>query len=410
LSILAFAYACEPGKGSEPEAGWSWARALATLDDTCVITRTNNAERIEALLPSIPERRRLSFVYVDLPPWARFWKKGRRGQRLYYLLWQVAALRTARRLRKRQDFEVVWHLTLANIWMGSLAPLAGGRFVFGPVGGGATSPLGLVPLLGVRGAAFEAARALLVALSRYLNPFARLAWRRAEIVFVQNEETRDWIPSRYRQKAEVFPNALIAVADALPHSRGSLTERRRTLLFAGMLLPLKGGYLAIKTLALLPDWRLVVCGSGPDEGRLRRLVTRLRLSDRVEFRGWVERQELNRIMREETDVLVFPSLHDQAGFSVAEASAAGIPSVCLNRGGPKLLGAIPVEVGSPRATAHALAGAILKARNAQPSPLPNRSQLLGRLHLIVAKRGILRALSPPPGTDSISPLLDGVDH
>jgi hypothetical protein len=100
VKILAFAYACEPAEGSEPGAGWMWARMLSRYGDTWVITRANNRERIESAIGNIPERERLHLVYVDLPSWARFWKRGSRGLRLYYLLWQFAALRVGRRLHR----------------------------------------------------------------------------------------------------------------------------------------------------------------------------------------------------------------------------------------------------------------------------------------------------------------------
>ena len=38
MRILAFAYACEPAQGSEPGAGWAWARMLAHQGETWVIT------------------------------------------------------------------------------------------------------------------------------------------------------------------------------------------------------------------------------------------------------------------------------------------------------------------------------------------------------------------------------------
>ena len=65
--ILAFAYACEPGRGSEPGAGWAWARMLAQHDETWVITRRDYEASIEGALSSLPERENLRFVYVDLP-------------------------------------------------------------------------------------------------------------------------------------------------------------------------------------------------------------------------------------------------------------------------------------------------------------------------------------------------------
>ncbi len=47
------------------------------------------------------------------------------------------------------------------------------------------------------------------------------------------------------------------------------------------------------------------------------------------------------------DVLLFPSIHDEGGFVVAEALAAGLPVVCLHRGGPPEIGGtgvIPTDV------------------------------------------------------------------
>ena len=47
LRVLISAYACEPGKGSEPEVGWQWALQMARFHDVTVLTRTNNREAIE---------------------------------------------------------------------------------------------------------------------------------------------------------------------------------------------------------------------------------------------------------------------------------------------------------------------------------------------------------------------------
>ena len=47
IRILAFAYACEPARGSEPGAGWAWARMLARLGETWVITRRDYQDAID---------------------------------------------------------------------------------------------------------------------------------------------------------------------------------------------------------------------------------------------------------------------------------------------------------------------------------------------------------------------------
>jgi glycosyltransferase involved in cell wall biosynthesis len=333
--ILAFDYACEPGEGSEPGAGWAWARILARLGDAWVVTRANNRAPIEKALRATPERDRLHFVFVDLPPWARSWKKGQRGIRLYYLLWQIAALRAARRLHRELGFTLVWHVTFANAWLGSLAPLVGPPFVYGPVGGGVgMPPFRLVRLLGGRAVRFELARAAAKGLGRYVNPLARLAWARARLVLVQNRETASWLPRRHRGKVSVFPNPVL----------DAMLERERvaggppTALFVGRLLAWKGAALALEAIAGTRDWRLLVCGAGRDERQIAELADRLGLDGRVRFLGVQPRDEVLRLMRSEADVLLFPSLREEAGWVVVEALASGLPVVCLDRGGPGAIG------------------------------------------------------------------------
>jgi glycosyltransferase involved in cell wall biosynthesis len=354
--ILAFDYACEPGEGSEPGAGWAWARILARLGDTWVVTRANNRPAIERALAATPERDRLHFVFVDLPPWACFWKKGQRGIRVYYLLWQIAALRTARRLHREVGFTLGWHLTFANAWFGSLAPLVGPPFVYGPVGGGVgMPPARLVRMLGGRALRFELARAAAKGLGRYVNPVARLAWARARLVLVQNRETADWLPRRHRAKIAVFPNPVLDTALERDRAEGGPP----TALFAGRLMAWKGAALALVSIAYTRDWRLLVCGAGRDERQIAEVADRLGLEGRVRFLGTQPRDEVLHLLRSEADVLLFPSLREEAGWIVVEALASGIPVVCLDRGGPPVLGgdaalAAPVA-DDPEAVASSLA-------------------------------------------------------
>jgi glycosyltransferase involved in cell wall biosynthesis len=308
---------------------------LAHLGETWVITRRDYQASIERALPSVPELENLTFVYVELPENIRSWQRGLRGLRAYYFLWQIAALKEARGLQRSRSFDVVWHLTWANAWYGSLVALAGTPFVYGPVGGCVGTIWRLLPHLGGKGAAYEVARELTRGSARYLNPVARLAWRRADLILAQNRETRDWLPRRHRAKATVFPNAVIR-EEFVEAGTPSVPSGPPTALYAGRLEPWKGMFLCLHSLALLPGWRLVVCGSGNDRPRMEHLAQSLGVDDRVEWLGWLSQEEVLRRMAE-ADVFLFPSLREEAGAVVAEACAVGLPVVCLDRGGPPLL-------------------------------------------------------------------------
>lgn len=357
MKILISAYACESGKGSEPGVGWNWSLAAAQKHEVWVLTRANNQLSIEQALAESPQPS-LHFVYLDLPAWALAWKRGPLGIRIYYVIWQLIAARTARRLHHEEAFDIVHHLTFANFSLPALICLADVPFVLGPVGGGQKVPLPLYPVLGVRGVAAE----LLTLGARWLmrlNPLVRIGWSRAAVILVNNEETRLALPRRVRSKALLRPNACVAAM------KGERTAGApdRVAVYCGRLHRFKGVSLAIRVLVLLPTWRLLIVGDGPDGRRLRKIASRSGVADRVQFYPWLPQQELWKKLAA-CRTLLFPSLKEGAPSVIAEAQALGIPVVGFNRGGVAALATVPgtrfrlVTPGSPDESIRRLAAAL----------------------------------------------------
>jgi glycosyltransferase involved in cell wall biosynthesis len=363
MKVLMSAYACEPAKGSEPVVGWTWALAAAREHDVWVLTRANNREVIEAAGPPA----NLRFAYVDLPGAARVWKRGRHGVRLYYLLWQLLAAREARRLHRREHFDVVHHLTFANVFLPALVCAVPAPFVLGPVAGGQRVPRTLYPELGGRAAAAELALRAGRLLAR-LSPLVRTGWSRAAVVLVNNEETIAVLPRRHRKKALVRPNAAaLRCAPPVTH----VPAGTKTALVPGRLNRFKGVGLAIRALVHAPDWRLVIAGAGDDAPRLIDLARLLGVRGRVELVGHVSREELWRLYSE-AGAVVLPSLKEGASLVCAEALAVGAPVVALDQGGPRALAQLPgvhielVPVGTPEACARGIAAALDRVRPSAP--------------------------------------------
>lgn len=363
---------------------------LSRIGDTWVITRANNREPIEEALAQMDEADQPHFLYVDLPPWSRFWKRGGRGIHAYSLLWQFAALRRARMLQREMAVDVVWHLTLSSVWMGSTGALLGLPFILGPMGGGVSVPLLLAPSLGARGAASEMFRLLVRGTSRFVNPLARMAWRRASLILVQNEETRRWLPASQRSKVTVLPHVVL---DPSPQITRDRSGGPPTALFAARLLPWKGGMLALAAIKQLPDWRLLVAGTGSDERRLRREAVRLGVQQQVRFLGWVPRERLLEMMESEVDVMLFPSLREEAGWVVAEATTRGLPVICIARGGPPILGGVAVSPSTRVGTASRLARMLTRAATGdlghRAPPRLDSDTLRDRVQDLLVRSGLL---------------------
>lgn len=341
LRVLVSAYACEPGKGSEPAIGWNTVLALAAHHDVWVITRANNRGVIEAALRQAPVPG-LHFVYHDLPAWARWWKRGARGADTYYYLWQLTVYQLARRLHERHRFDVVHHVTYGRYWSPSLLALLPAPFVLGPVGGGESAPKGFWKTFGWKGIVYEAIREG-TRWAASLDPLVRLTVRRSDVAFATTDETAARLRRLGARDVRLLPAISVLDADVAEVERPA---RRPHLRFVsiGRLLHWKGFHLGLQAFAQadLPGVDFWIIGEGPDRPRLERLVRALGVEDRVTFAGRLGRDDVLRALQP-GDVLVLPSFHDSGGMVCLEAMAARMPVLCLELGGPAVL--VPPEAG-----------------------------------------------------------------
>jgi glycosyltransferase involved in cell wall biosynthesis len=334
LKVLMSAYACVPHRGSEPGAGWSFAREMANHHEVWVITRLIHRELIEQELLHDPAPQ-LHVVYFDFPQWLLYFKQGALGTLIYYYFWQLGAYRVARKLRRHVTFDLVHHVTFGSFWMPSLMPLIGGPFIWGPVGGGESTPRDLWSTLDWRGQFYEALRQWTQRIGEY-NPLVRLPARRSAIALVTTEDTAKRVRAMGATNVREFyqvglGNDEIEQLGALKPNKSGVFR----LLSCGRLLGWKGFDLALSAFAQsgLCEAQYWIIGDGPERQRLQRHAEMLGISDRVAFWGALPRETALRQMGE-CDVLVHPSLHDSGGVVCLEAMAARKPVICLDTGGP----------------------------------------------------------------------------
>jgi glycosyltransferase involved in cell wall biosynthesis len=345
LRILLSAYACEPGKGSEPGVGWNWALTLAARGhQVWVLTRTNNRSPIEQIMVAMQDRapQNLHFIYYDLPAWAKWWKRGRRGVHLYYMLWQWGAYRLARQWHARIDFDLVHHVTFVSARQPSFMGNLGIPFIFGPVAGGERAPLRLRKGYSLHGWINDNLRDVANGLVR-IDPFMHHTFARADRIYATSEETRQLIPARYRHKTTVQ----LAIAMEIDGETGAnqirdvaITSHGPRILFVGQFVSWKGMHMGLHAFARLldthPGARLTMVGEGPEEVNWKGLARKLKITEQIEWLPWLPRAELAHLYQN-NDIFFFPSLHDSGGMVVLEAMANGLPVVCLKLGGPGVM-------------------------------------------------------------------------
>jgi glycosyltransferase involved in cell wall biosynthesis len=353
LNILLSAYACEPGKGSEPEVGWQWARHLARLHNVTVLTRSNNEANIRQELDALPENERPRFVYHDLGGFAKWAKKRLCGNQLYYRRWQSSARSLVACLVGEQSFDVLHHLTFAGFRVHPAVFGHGVPVVWGPVGGMEAPPAGLLPWRHPAALVAELVRLWHNAWQQKTGMLLRRARQAAHLCASTHEMAAALAPAGVPLSVEPAIGLHLDSVVARPPSPSG----RLRLLYVGNLLALKGLDLAIEALAASrADATLTLIGDGPFAPALARLAARLGIKDRVLFPGRLPRLEVLKTYAA-YDAFVFPSLHDSGGFALIEAMAAGLPPVVLRLGGPGV--AVTPECGfaiAPTGRASAVAG------------------------------------------------------
>ena len=336
MRALLSAYACEPGRGSEPEVGWQRAlHMLSYANEVWVLTRANNRAVIES--DPLSNSKGLHFLYYDLPAWALRLKKKAWFIYFYCILWQWGAYRLAARYHRDKPFDCVYHVTFASMQYGSFMGLLRVPLIVGPIAGGERAPLRLRRSMPLRGKASELLRDLGILVQPY-NPLARIAFAAAKRIFVATPDSLRLIATKWRSKTSV--HLAVATRDLAVHARTHCPPASPRFVFAGNLLYLKGIHFAIRAMAItrtvIPDATLTIIGNGPAEQWLRKTATDCRLNSAIRFVGQIHRDLLIQSFEYYT-ALLFPSLNDTGGMVVLEALSRGLPVISLNLGGPGII-------------------------------------------------------------------------
>ncbi|WP_311172585.1 glycosyltransferase family 4 protein [Halobellus ordinarius] len=162
------------------------------------------------------------------------------------------------------------------------------------------------------------------------RPIGKWALHRADAVLaVSNWEARQ-LANDFDLSAQVVPNGVNVgrFRAAVPATGPS---DHPYLLCVGRLERYKGVQHAIRALVDLPEYDLVVAGTGPFDEDLQRIAIEAGVDDRVTFAGFIPDEDLPSLYTGAAAFLALSSF-EAYGITVAEALAAGTPCVVREAG------------------------------------------------------------------------------
>ncbi len=331
--IFISAYACEPNLGSEIGVGWNWVIQMSKYFDVWVLTRRSNKNNIENWLADNPLDRKINFIYYDIPKIFRLWKKGLRGVRTYYNIWQIFTNRIVKQTMQENDIHIYHLLTYGNsLWKASKYGMKQ-FFVWGPTGGVDLIPKEFVRYYGIKFKIRELIRTTVIK-NLHKNRGFNKRCESADIILCKSESMYNAVPKECKSKARIFTDC--AVDELLIEEPDIKTGGNIEYLTVGNLDAWRNFDVLIEAFAKAYEnnkkIRLKIVGSGKDCDRLKSLINIRNMSEVIELTGRVTIEEYKKLMKE-SDVVINPSYKEGAVTMAFDAMAMSKPFICFETGG-----------------------------------------------------------------------------
>jgi glycosyltransferase involved in cell wall biosynthesis len=160
-------------------------------------------------------------------------------------------------------------------------------------------------------------------------PLFTRAFIKADVVQALSTHLAKWARARgFTGPIEIIPNAVDSqrfLGDPVPHE-GTVLITTSRLVHKNAIDDV------IRAVALLPQVRFLILGTGPEEAALKKLAQTLGVAERVEFLDHIDNTDLPKYLHE-ADIFIRPSRSEGFGISFAEAMAAGLPVIATQEGG-----------------------------------------------------------------------------
>lgn len=336
MKILYSAFECNPLKGSDMYVGWSWANKMSELHDVHVLTSEHNHKDIQTYCEA--HHVKAVFHFIDVPDWV---KKIPHGYYVRYVVWNRLAYNYAKNLHKKEHFDIAHHVSIADFREpGHLWKLGGAKFVFGPVGGGQSTPK--VLLCYVRNYRLaewfrDIINDVMLSLPRY-----KKAIHSAAKVLVSNDETMVVMRKHVGNQNNMEQDCELGIDQSYLDARANLvhkTEDKVHILVSGRLKFRKGVAMLVDAVSRMKTnipFVVDIYGQGEEWDNISAQMRNYNLEDKVIMHGVVKFEEMQEINKK-SDIYVLPSLRETTGTSVVEAMANKLPVVALKQNGVKHL-------------------------------------------------------------------------
>lgn len=334
LKVLINAYACSPDMGSEPGMAWNWCVNLAKHCELFIITEGEFRDKIESVVPTLPQGKNMHFYYNPVTPEIRkmCWNQGDWRFYKYYKLWQGKTADIARCVCKEEKIDVLHQLNMIGFrepgYLWQVSKETGIPFIWGPVDAKESFPMAYANGASIKTKIFLWLKNCITKYQLKCDRRIHDAAKTASLVLsassssVVSFKKYFGIDSPLVNETGTYP---------LGHKETKQKEKETfDILWVGKADFRKQLNLAIRSMERIHNkrTRLHIIGGGDMEMFMRE-SKKLGVADMCIFHGSVSHDEVLKQMNE-SDLFFFTSVAEGTPHVVLEAIGCGLPVLCFD--------------------------------------------------------------------------------
>lgn len=331
LSILINAYACSPNMGSEPGMAWNWCVNLAKYCELHIITEGEFQNKIEDVLPTLPQGKNMHFYYSPVSEVIRrmCWNQGDWRFYKYYKEWQWKTYLMAIDICKDTHIDIIHQLNMIGFREpGYLWKIKNIPFIWGPVDAKESFPIAYLDGASLKTKLFIRLKNTITKFQlKYSTRVHKVARRASYVISASSNSQLSF------KKYLNIDSPLINETGCYIQEHSIIDKSGKELfdvLWVGKLDFRKQLGLAIRSIAETKNRniRLHIVGDG-DNSYYLELAKTLKIENQCVWHGVVSHDEVQTIMQK-CNVFFFTSVAEGTPHVVLEAIANNLPVICFN--------------------------------------------------------------------------------
>lgn len=340
FKILINAYACSPNMGSEPGMAWNWCVNLAKYCELHIITEGEFQDKIERILPTLPQGQNMHFYYNPVSNKIRrmCWNQGDWRFYYYYQKWQKETLKIAKEIIQQTQIDLIHQLNMVGFREPGYLWEIDKPLIWGPIAGIGSIPYSFLKGAGIKYTTFFLLKNFITKIQLKYSPRVRKAIKKAQYVITATPEAQHAIQNAYN----INPILINETGCFTKQNNESINTKKNIetfdILWVGRFIYTKQLKLALDTISQLKNLqgiRFHIVGQAftDEETQIyHQYANSLGINNICKWYNFISNEEVHLLMKK-CHLFFFTSIFEATSTVILEAITNQLPILCFDRCG-----------------------------------------------------------------------------